>query len=172
MDAGLEINSAFQNDDENKVIVLPFWSDIQKISQEQDIDPYLVAAVMREESRYNPSAKSRTGAIGLMQLMPKTAAWLMRINKQKLVDPPELATPGLNLSLGTQYLKILQTKYFDDLASILAGYNAGPTAIARWKKKNPEITDEDEFIERIPYAETRLYVKKVLRSYWLYKAAV
>ncbi|MFC1478576.1 transglycosylase SLT domain-containing protein [Candidatus Margulisiibacteriota bacterium] len=170
-DAGVEIRGACRKDKDNMLFIMPFWQNLTRYAKKHGMDPHFVAAIMREESRFNPAAVSRCGAIGLMQLMPKTAQQLARETRRGKVSKNRLFNPYFNLQLGIRYLQKLKKRYFIDDVSILAGYNAGPNAIWKWKKRFSWIRDEDEFIERMPYRETRNYVKKVLRSYWLYKAA-
>ncbi|MFH1428616.1 MAG: transglycosylase SLT domain-containing protein [Candidatus Margulisiibacteriota bacterium] len=171
-DAGVEIRKACSQDKENTLFIMPFWENLTGYAKKHGIDPFFVAAIMREESRFNPAAISSSGAVGLMQLMPATAEQVARETRLGRVTKYRLFDPYFNLQLGISYLQKLKQRYFpgDDIC-ILAGYNAGPNAIWKWKNRLCKIQDEDEFIESIPYQETRNYVKKVLRSYWLYKAA-
>lgn len=147
---------------------LAHWEAIQKIARERGLDPYLVVALIRQESLFDPQALSPASAFGLMQLLPSTA---VRIARQGGLSPPQperLFDPDLNLTLGTDYLKQLLQLYSNNLVKAIAAYNAGEGAVARWEKQIPA-EDEEEFIERIPYAETRLYVKLVLRNYRIYR---
>jgi soluble lytic murein transglycosylase len=124
---------------------------------------------MREESTYRPRVRSPTGAVGLMQLMPRTAA---RIGGQAGVPGAvaHLEDPGTNIALGTYYLGSLLDRYGGNPVRALAGYNAGEDAVDRWLKEIPaELSKEgDVFVEEIPYLETRNYVKKVMKSYQVY----
>ena len=147
---------------------LAFWATIRKIAQERDLDPYLVLALIRQESIFDPRALSPASAFGLMQLLPSTA---VRTAAQLGLPPPppeNLYEPELNLTLGTHYLKELLRRYPNNPAKALAAYNAGENAVARWEKQIAA-EDEEEFIERIPYRETRLYVKLVLRNHRIYR---
>ncbi|MBI5643274.1 MAG: transglycosylase SLT domain-containing protein [Deltaproteobacteria bacterium] len=126
-------------------------------------DPYLVAAVMREESHFNPKAVSPVGALGLMQIMPYTARFVAKELKKEGFDSKELFNPELNIELGSWYLTHLAERFDNNLVLTIAGYNAGPDAVARWTLTLP--SELDEFIESIPYSETRNYAKKVLKSY-------
>jgi len=127
------------------------------------VDPYLVAAVMREESGFNPDAVSSTGALGLMQIMPSTGRFIAGKVGRELNDTQELLDPGVNIELGSWYLGHLAGRFDNDIVLTIASYNAGPAAVARWTETLP--TELDEFIESIPYPETRRYAKKVLKSY-------
>ena len=144
-----------------------FWETVQQTAQRNGIDPYIVLAVMREESRFDPSAKSPAGAYGLMQLMPQTAYRLDQSLKLGINRPSQLTEPGTNIALGTHYLKKLSDE-FPSLPHALAAYNAGEFAVRSWQGSFT-YRSADEFIEDIPYAETRNYVKKVLTSYFQYR---
>lgn len=145
---------------------LGFWPWVDQYVKETPLDPYLVTALIREESAFSPTALSRAGARGLMQLMPNTAA---RVAKEiDLPNPVDLDTPGPNIALGTHYLAGLHEQFAGNLVLTLAAYNAGPRAVRRWLTKSP-IQDLDAFVEEIPYTETREYVKRVLGSYERYR---
>lgn len=126
-------------------------------------DPYLVASIMREESAFNPKAVSWAGAMGLMQIMPRTAELIAKELGADYGGSSELFTPELNTRFGAWYLGSLSKKFNNDIVLTIAGYNAGPIAAAKWSGQRP--MDADEFIENIPYQETRNYVKRVLNSY-------
>ncbi|MCS7173403.1 MAG: lytic transglycosylase domain-containing protein [Armatimonadetes bacterium] len=130
-------------------------------AQEVGVDPLLLLAVMREESRFDPQAVSHAGAVGLLQLLPATAREL-----DATVDFRDLLSPAVNLRLGARYLAE-QLQRFKDLRLALAAYNAGPGAARAFAAGG--IRDPDEFVERIPYAETRTYLRRVLQSYGIYR---
>ncbi|MBI5694980.1 MAG: transglycosylase SLT domain-containing protein [Nitrospirae bacterium] len=132
------------------------------------IDPALVYAVIREESRFNPEAVSPAGAIGLMQLMPGTARAVCAKMNIGFGSTEQLKDEEFNVPLGTCYLASLVERHGGRLAHALAEYNAGPGPLKRWVDKDPAATDE-EFIEGITYYETRSYVKRVLRNYMMYR---
>ncbi|MFK7840023.1 MAG: lytic transglycosylase domain-containing protein [Bdellovibrionales bacterium] len=129
------------------------------------VNPSLVNAIMRQESRFNPEATSRSGAKGLMQLMPATAASVAD------TKDPDMEDPKLNLKLGQRYLQeLLKTQSVDsNLMSLLIAYNAGPGNLAKWKRQWSNIDDPLLFIELIPSGETRSYVEHVLSNYWIYR---
>ncbi len=129
------------------------------------IDPALVHAIMRQESRFDPWAKSPSGARGLMQLMPATAKSVAG-KKDAQLDNPET-----NLELGQRYLENLlkSSVVNDDLLSLLIAYNAGPGNLAKWKRRWSDVKDPLLFIELIPSSETRAYVERVLSNYWIYR---
>ena len=134
----------------------------------EETDSHLVSAVIREESSYNPAAVSTAGALGLMQIMPQTG---QKIATQ-LGPPPfsrdRLFEPCYNIRLGSWYLRHLHDKFSNNMIYAIAAYNAGPEIVTKWVQQFGG-KDQDEFIESIPYTETRNYVKKVLRSYREYK---
>ncbi|MYA29312.1 MAG: transglycosylase SLT domain-containing protein [Nitrospira sp. SB0666_bin_27] len=132
------------------------------------VDPFLVAGIIREESLYNPKALSPVGAMGLMQLMPKTANRTARRLGLVPVDREDLLQGEMNVRLGVAYVGQLLRDYQGNLIRAVAAYNAGPTAVKRWIAKFGN-RDPDEFVELISYRETRRYVKRVLTSYRIYQ---
>ena len=128
------------------------------------VDPALIHAIMRQESRFDPMAKSHAGAKGLMQIMPSTAK-AIGANVEMLDDPQQ------NVELGQQYIaKLLGEKIVrEDLLRLLVAYNAGPGNLNKWTRRYPKVDDPLLFIELIPVAETRGYVEKVLANYWIYR---
>ncbi|MGH7827516.1 MAG: tetratricopeptide repeat protein [Candidatus Binatia bacterium] len=147
---------------------LAYWDKIREKAREQDLDPYLILALIRQESLFDTRARSSAAALGLMQLIPSTA---VRIAKQIGLRPPgreELFEPEINLTLGTRYLKDLLHRYSNNWHKAIAAYNAGENAVDRWEREI-ETEDSEEFVERIPYFETRQYVKLVLRNHRIYK---
>lgn len=147
----------------NLLYPLGYWEIVRAASKTNDIDPYLITALIREESRFDADAVSWAGAIGLMQLMPETAKRFSPYS-----DKTNLYDVKKNIMIGVQYLSSLM-KEFKELPYAIAAYNAGEYAIRRWLNRMKE-KDMDEFIEDIPYAETRGYVMKVLKSYWRYRS--
>src|SRR5215510_13648514 len=147
---------------------LAYWEMIQQKAQERELDPYLILGLIRQESLFDLQARSPAAAQGLMQLLPSTAS---RVAKQIGISPPsneQLFQPETNLALGTQYLRDLLQHYSNDWFKAIAAYNAGEAAVDRWEKEI--LTDDaEEFVERIPYLETRGYVKLVLRNHRIYK---
>lgn len=129
------------------------------------VDPLLLAALVREESRFDPTAKSWVGATGLAQLMPFTAEWVF--NHVPDVKGRPLTDPHTNLQLGAWYLAHTH-KVFDGASMYaVAAYNGGPGAVSKWRRQY-SVGGPDEFVEMIPYEETRHYVMKVFSSYWNY----
>jgi len=146
----------------------PYWSQLKSYSSQAGIDPYFALAIMREESHFDPQALSSSKAIGLMQLMPATAKAVARKKKIKLKEDAQIFNPELNTRLGTLYLGSLADRFKSELIYTAGSYNAGPQNmlkwINRWRGKSL-----DAFVEQIPFTETRNYVKRVYRSYKLYK---
>ena len=129
----------------------------------------LVFAVMREESGYRPSVISPVGALGLMQIMPDTGQQLARHAKRADFKTDDLFDPSTNLDLGRRYLANLLRTFDNRNSAAIAAYNAGPEVVKRWLRTKPKVKD-DLWVERIPYGETRKYVKRVLRSKYTYEA--
>jgi soluble lytic murein transglycosylase-like protein len=129
------------------------------------LDPCLVLAFARVESRFQSKAVSTAGARGVMQLMPGTAQLVGGAAPEK----GRLSDPSYNLGLGERYLQSLIGQTNGNLLQLAAAYNAGPNALSRWLTTRPEITNDPLlFIESIPYAETRSYIKYVMTYYWMY----
>ena len=126
----------------------------------------LIYGLMRAESGFSPAIKSPVGAIGLMQLMPATAKATARENG--IFDPQRLVIPDYNIKLGTRHFRDLMKDYDGDVVYSIAAYNAGASAVNRWRKGFKGLK-KDEFIESIPYQETRDYVKKVYASAATYR---
>ena len=150
-----------------------FYDEVSKYSQQNRLDPYLTLAVIREESRFNPQALSRSRAHGLMQIIPRTGRLLA---KQLKINPfyyKKMYQVETNLQMGTYYLSNLISSFDGNIALALAGYNGGPARVKKWVKSwyNGDMRnlDIDEFVEYIPLRETRYYVQKVLHSYYEYK---
>ncbi len=145
----------------------PLRGLIEAEAAEWSVDPYLIAGLMRQESSFTPDATSRAGAKGLMQLMPATARGLAR---QLGVEWDEslLVVADANAHLGTAHLTALLRTYDERIAPTLAAYNAGGRPVSRWLRY-PEARDQFLWVERIPYVETRGYVRTVLRNRELYR---
>jgi len=143
----------------------PYYEDLMKIMSNQEFDPIVVLSLIRQESVFNPLARSPVGARGLMQLMPKTAKRMKRS-----VGDKQLVNPQINLELGTKYFKNLYKRYNGNLVYVLAAYNAGEARVERWRN-NYFDTDGSilKNIETIPFLETRNYVKLIFRNIFFYK---
>jgi soluble lytic murein transglycosylase len=132
------------------------------------VDGWFVASILREESGYRPTVESVAGAIGLLQLMPDTGARLAAQLGVVGFTPARLVDPALNLRLGAFYLDQLARRFGGSLEATAASYNAGPEAVAGWLRA--EGPPADEWVESIPYDETRAYVKRVLRSLHVHRS--
>ncbi|MDJ0685876.1 MAG: lytic transglycosylase domain-containing protein [Alphaproteobacteria bacterium] len=134
------------------------------------IDRALVYALIRQESRFRPNAKSRAGARGLMQLMPATAGFVAK-KRFRGAARDQLLDPGLNLKLGQDYLGILKSEPLagQNLFYTMTAYNGGPGNLQKWLKKVDDTGDPLLFIESIPSRETRNYVEHVLANLWIYR---
>ncbi len=137
---------------------------VEKYSQQYDVEPALIYAMILEESRYRTDAISWAGAIGLMQIMPSTGKEIARQLNIRRFRTSMLKDPDVNIRMGTKYIGYLNS-IFDDNAMLVSGaYNGGPGRMKRWlDSKN--IKDIDEFVEKITIRETRLHIKKVINSY-------
>jgi len=142
---------------------------VERAARAHGVEPALVYAIMREESGYRPDALSVVGARGLTQIMPQTGQRLAADLGAAAFDPAELFQPERNLELGTFYLSQLVARFGGRLSAAIASYNAGPEAVARWLAAEPT-REDDEWVESIPYDQTRSYVKRVLRSLHVYRA--
>jgi soluble lytic murein transglycosylase len=141
----------------------PFLDTIQTWSQQRQLNPLLVTALIRQESRFMPKIRSSAGAVGLMQVMPDTAAYIasnIKLKQYKLDEPED------SIKLGTWYLDYTHAEFKGNSMLAVASYNAGPGAVAGWLGKGS--ADVDAFVEAIPYEETQGYVKSVFGNYWNY----
>ena len=151
-------------------VVFPFpHSDLVRArAGDLELDPYLLAAIVRQESAFQADVVSPAGAVGLMQVMPATGGELARRVGPRRFRPAFLSVPELNVHLGTAYLADLLRRYDGDVPLVLSAYNAGPTRANRWRRL-PQAGDPLRFTERIPFRETRNYVKNVTRNRVLYR---
>jgi soluble lytic murein transglycosylase len=151
------------------VYPFPFENIVVAEARERGVDPFLAAALIRQESMFNPRARSGAGALGLMQVMPRTGQTLARALRVPRFKPELLLTPEVNIHLGMQYLADQLADYGERIDAVLAAYNAGPTRLSRWQKF-PEYHDRRLFAERIPFDETRDYVRIVQNNRRIYAA--
>ncbi|WP_120497728.1 lytic transglycosylase domain-containing protein [Kiloniella sp. EL199] len=137
-----------------------------------EIDRALVFAFMRQESSFNPNAKSPDGARGLLQLMPQTASYISRDQSFRGKTRNQLFDPSLNLALGQKYLGyLLNHNYVEgDLFKLATAYNGGPGNLGKWERKITYNDDPLLFIESLPSHETRLFIERVLTNLWIYRA--
>lgn len=147
---------------------LGYWALVKEQSALYALDPYLVIALIREESAFGERVVSRAGAVGLMQLLPRTADQIIKA-AGGTSDGVNLESPTANIRLGTRYLAKMLEEFKGNWAQALAAYNAGPHHVRRWLETRGYRAD-DEFIEEIPFSETQQYVKRVMGSYYRYRA--
>lgn len=145
---------------------LKYEETIYYYSQEFNVDPYLVCAIIKNESNFNPEAKSKKNAIGLMQITEKTAEWIAKKINLPYFKKEDLYNPDTNIMLGTWYLAYL-IKYFDgNIKYAVAAYNAGLSNVNKWHAERLKNNDVDI---NIRFNETKLFLKGVFRSYEIYK---
>ena len=145
-----------------------YWSDLRKYSVLNGLDPYLVASLIRQESEFNTLALSHANAVGLMQLLPVTGKAVAKRVKLKGYSAPQLYTPAVNLELGTRYFKEMVDRYNGQFEYALAAYNAGTDRVGEWLGQG-RYRDPQEFVESIPFTETREYVQAILRNANVYR---
>ena len=137
---------------------------IDQHSATENVDPLLVLGLMRQESRYRRTARSRVGATGLMQVMPQTGAKIAYDLKEAFI-PDNLTEPTTNIRYGIWYLGQLLVRFEGGWPLAVAAYNAGPMNVSSWYTRWEGQIDMDDFVEQIPFTETRDYVKKVTLHY-------
>ena len=142
------------------IFPLVYWDSIRKHSAQHDLDPYLMAALIAQESTFDAGVRSSANAWGLMQLVPSTGKKLARSVGLRAFTTASLTNPEINIRLGTLYFSELVSQ-FGGTYYALASYNAGDSRVVRWKEERPDL-DEDEFIDDIPFPETQNYVKRIL----------
>lgn len=136
---------------------------------EYGIDPYLVFAIIRAESKYQSEARSPAGARGLMQIMPETACWIAEQQGISDFNPDELNNPETNIRFGCWYLASLKQEFAGCVPLMIAAYNAGRGKVNEWVVNKKWDGDLQE-LEKIPFAETRRYVRNVIKNYKAYRA--
>jgi peptidoglycan lytic transglycosylase len=145
----------------------PYWVDLKRFSSANALDPFLVASLIRQESAFNPSAVSRANAVGLMQLLPKVGRGVAKQQRLKRFSTQQLFTPSINLQLGTRYFRSMVDR-FGSFEYALAAYNAGVDRVQDWQGQG-KYRDPAEFVESIPFTETREYVQNILRNTNVYR---
>ncbi|HEX2211773.1 MAG TPA: transglycosylase SLT domain-containing protein, partial [Longimicrobium sp.] len=150
------------------VFPFPFADLVRDEAKRANVDPYLLAGLIRQESSFNPKARSWVGATGLSQIMPATGQWLAPGAGVSNFDVSLLTVPEINLRMGARYLRDQLRRYGGKRDLALAAYNAGPSRADRWRRELGYGGDPDAFRERIPFAETREYVQLVLRNSVIY----
>lgn len=148
---------------------LKWWPNIKEEAKRHNLDPYLIAGIIRQETVFNPQARSRAHALGLMQLLPSTGQAVARRNNVSggRITSNDLFNPILNIQLGTAYVRQLMDD-FHRFEYVAAAYNGGPTRVRRWMGELPN-NEIEEWVESIPLSETRLYVQGVYRNARIYQ---
>jgi len=141
---------------------------IKKYSDEFNVDPYLIAAIINVESKYDKNAISKKDARGLMQISPITGKWASEELNIDDFDVEDLFDPELNIMIGCWYLSILSQEFDNNLPLMLAAYNAGSGNVVKWLQ-DEKYSDDGESLKDIPFAETKDYVKKVQRNISIYR---
>jgi soluble lytic murein transglycosylase len=147
----------------------PYWSDLVTNSQKNGLDPYLVASLIRQESEFNAGVVSHANAWGLMQLLPSVGKSMAKKDGIKGFNANSLLNPTVNLELGTKNLRLVLDRFGGQQEYALAAYNAGDVPVRQWMSAG-SYKDIAEFVESIPYTETREYVQAILRNREIYRA--
>jgi soluble lytic murein transglycosylase len=152
----------------NLLFPLPFRSEVEQYARTQGIDTFLLAGLIRQESEFNPHAISRAKAYGLTQIRPGTGRKFALALGMRRLTPPQLFQPITNLQIGASILHSMLEHNNGDVEHTLASYNAGPQRLAEWMKWN-DYREPAEFVESIPFTETRDYVQAVMRNADIYR---
>ena len=146
----------------------PYWDSLRRYSEENGLDPYLVASLIRQESEFNPGAVSRANAYGLMQLLPATGKGTAKQVGLRNYKTDSLLDPTINIELGTKYFREMVDHFGGQIEYALAAYNAGSSRVEGWRTSGT-YRDIEEFVESIPFTETREYVQAIVRNAEVYK---
>ncbi len=150
------------------VYPLPYRTAIEELSSLHALDAALVAGLIRRESLFEVEVVSSAGAVGLMQLLPRTALEMADDAGLESFSTAQLGVPEANLRLGTVYLAEMLSRFDSSVPAALISYNAGPHRYLRWRHFPERAVDEELFIERIPFLETRVYTKEVTSNALIY----
>jgi soluble lytic murein transglycosylase len=146
----------------------PYWETIEQQSAKNNLDPYMVASLIRQESEFNAGAVSRADALGLMQLLPSVGRSMAKEEGDRHFREDQLLDPDTNIRLGTRYLGQILSKFGGKPEYAFAAYNAGDDRVANWREAG-SYNGMDEFVESIPFTETREYVQAILRNEAIYR---
>jgi len=141
---------------------------IVRYGQLNNIDPPLIAALIKTESNFKPNAESRKGARGLMQITPKTGKWIADNTGMKDYDDSMLFHPEINIKLGSWYIKHLSDYYGGNFELVFAAYNGGSGNVDKWLKNNKYSLD-GKTLDVIPFSETENFIKRLKKNYGIYK---
>ena len=151
-----------------KIYKTEYSEYVYKYSEENNLDPFLVFAIIKNESKFNRNIESSSGAIGLMQHMEETAMEMANEIGHNVAAKEALYNPDTNIKIGTRYFAYLLKHYNDNKGLAIAAYNAGMGNVDNWIK-NGIIKEDGSDLENIPYKETNNHVRKILRDYEIYK---
>lgn len=146
-----------------------YWPQIKTSAAANGLDPFMVASLIRQESEFNPQAISRANAYGLMQLLPSVGKSMAKAEGMKHFETSQLLDPNVNIQLGCRYLRQTMDKFGGQPEYVFAAYNAGDSRVVDWRNAAGE-QGIDEFVESIPFTETRDYVQAILRNEDIYRA--
>lgn len=149
-----------------KLYPIYYQEEIRQSAANHNIDPLLIAAVIRTETNYEKGSESKKGAIGIMQIMPDTAQWIVETADLGAHSTEDLMRPDVNINLGAWYLNWLTKHYNGNILYAIAAYNAGQGNVNKWKQGTWDGTEKE--IGKIPFGETRHYVQRVLYYYKKY----
>jgi soluble lytic murein transglycosylase len=144
-----------------------YWAEVQGAAAKNGVDPLLLLSLMRRESRFVATARSRTGALGLFQIMPYTAREILPAAQEASEGDALLGAPA-SADLAARLVKRIMVRLGDAPAPVVAAYNAGEDRVEAWWRAADGLA-EDLFVDSIPYGETRQYVREVLANYATYK---
>lgn len=147
---------------------LRFKDYVVKYSQQNEIDPYLVFAIIKAESSFNPKATSNKNAKGLMQITETTGKWGAEKLKMEGFFPEHLYDPEINIRIGSWYIKNLMREFDNDMKLAIAAYNGGSGNVTEWLK-NSEYSRTGKSLDKIPFKETDRFVKRVINNFSVYK---
>lgn len=142
---------------------LVYTETIQEVCKQYKLDPFFILALIKNESKFNPQAKSANGALGLMQIMPETGMWIAEQTKWKNFAATSLEDPTINIKFGSWYISELEHEFWGNEILILAAYNAGRGNVKTWIEKygwNKNFSD----INAIPFVETQIYIRRILHD--------
>jgi len=146
-----------------------FWEYVSDDKRRSELDPFLLLSVMKQESAFDPTALSHSGAMGLMQMLPPTALEMKQELNSNADIPHDLSDPATNIKFCAHYLAKLVKKFGGSIPLALAAYNAGPARITQFVAARPGGL-KDTWVDELPWAETSFYVKSILKNYVMYRS--
>ncbi|OGX68372.1 MAG: lytic transglycosylase [Paenibacillus sp. RIFOXYA1_FULL_44_5] len=145
-----------------------YYQEIEASAHHYQVDPLLIAAIIRVESNYRPQLESKKGAVGIMQIMPDTAGWIIKRSGFSVKTMEDLKKPEVSIEMGAWYLHSLHQQFSFNKTASIAAYNAGPGNVKQWLTNNTW-DGNSEHISQIPFGETRHYVQRVMYYYGKYQ---